>query len=555
MSASGTRELSRKPGLQPAMVAGESPDYASRPTQSIQEIVQKPSMKNLPRLAVAFSSVALAGLVFVQMHGSADAASAALKQTVGGQTVSAGVAAPLVNLPDFTRLVEQAGPAVVNIEATIGNGRRDATDQRGPETDPQLPGQEEIPEIFRRFFGQPGAPGMPMPEQPRSGTSFGSGFIISADGYVLTNHHVVDGASEVIVHLTDRRELKAKVVGSDPSSDIAVLKVNASNLPMLRLSDSRNLKPGQWVLAIGSPFGFDHSVTAGVVSGLGRPSLDSSQRYVPFIQTDVAINRGNSGGPLLNTSGEVVGINSQIFSNSGGYMGVSFAIPIEVAMNAVRQIQTTGRVARGQLGVQVADVQRDQLSELGLTRADGAFIGSVQNNSAAAKAGIRAGDVISAFNGKEIHSSSELPPLVGAMPPGSRASVKLIRGGKPIDAVVVLSALDESVASAAIPGSPSPTREAPDLNRLGIVVTELDRGARSSLGLSPGEGVRITRVASLAARQAGLVAGDVILQVGRNAVGSAAEFESALKVIKSGDRVRLLVRNAQSTGLVTIPAS
>jgi serine protease Do len=208
---------------------------------------------------------------------------------------------------------------------------------------------------------------------------------------VLTNHHVVDGASEVIVHLTDRRELKAKVIGSDPTSDVAVLKVEASNLPVLQLSDSRNLKPGQWVLAIGSPFGFDHSVTAGVVSGLGRPSLDSSQRYVPFIQTDVAINRGNSGGPLLNTSGEVVGINSQIFSNSGGYMGVSFAIPIEVAMNAVRQIRATGHVTRGQLGVQVGDVQRDQMAELGLASASGAFVGGVQNDSAAARAGIKPG--------------------------------------------------------------------------------------------------------------------------------------------------------------------
>ncbi|MFA6987206.1 MAG: Do family serine endopeptidase, partial [Arenimonas sp.] len=450
----------------------------------------------------------------------------------------------------------QAGPAVVNIEATIGPGRRSQLAQMEPdEGESQVPDEEEMPEFFRRFFGQPGGPGMPMPQHPRGGTSFGSGFIISADGYVLTNHHVVDGASEVIVHLTDRRELKAKVIGSDPNSDIAVLKVDASNLPVLRLSDSRNLKPGQWVLAIGSPFGFDHSVTAGVVSGLGRPSLDSSQRYVPFIQTDVAINRGNSGGPLLNTSGEVVGINSQIFSNSGGYMGVSFAIPIEVAMNAVRQIQKTGRVSRGQLGVQVGDVQRDQMAELGLTRASGAFVGAVQNDSAAAKAGIRAGDVIVAFNGKEIINSSELPPLVGAMPPGSRANVKVLRNGKPLDIVVVLSTLDEGVAGKA--GSTPKAAPAPtaDLNALGIVVTELDPGARAKLGLGASEGVRISRVASLAARQAGLAPGDVILQVGKTPIGSTAQFESALKGIKSGDRVRLLVRNAESTGLVTIPAS
>jgi serine protease Do len=513
-------------------------------------------MNTLPRIAIVFSSAALAGLIFVQMHGSADAAAPAVSSPVAAQTATARAAAPLVSLPDFSVLVEQAGPAVVNIEATIGGGKSVASADLAPNDDEsQMPGDGDVPEIFRRFFGQPGGPGMPSPQQPRRGTSMGSGFIISADGYVLTNHHVIDGATEVIVHLMDRRELKAKVVGSDENSDVAVLKVDASNLPVLRLSDSRNLKPGQWVLAIGSPFGFDHSVTAGVVSGLGRPSMDSAQRYVPFIQTDVAINRGNSGGPLLNTSGEVVGINSQIFSNSGGYMGVSFAIPIEVAMNAVRQIQQTGRVSRGQLGVQVGDVPRDQMAELGLTRAGGAFVGAVQNDSAAAKSGIRAGDVIVAFNGKEIASSSELPPLVGAMPPGSRANVKVMREGKPMNFVVVLTTLDDGVAGTRGPATKPTPAPGNDLNPLGIVVADLDSSARNKMGLSPGEGVRISRVASLAARQAGIEPGDVILQVGKNQVGSVSEFESALKGVKSGDRVRLLVRNSESTGLVTIPAS
>jgi serine protease Do len=513
-------------------------------------------MKTLPRIAIVFSSAALAGLIFVQMNRSAVATTPALAQSVAAQSVAARATAPLVNLPDFSPLVERAGPAVVNIEATIGGGKQTPAAQAGTDDEEsQMPGQEEMPEFFRKYFGQPGGPGMPMPERPRGGTAFGSGFVISADGYVLTNHHVIDGASEVIVHLTDRRELKAKVIGSDPNSDIAVLKVDASNLPVLRIGDSRNLKPGQWVLAIGSPFGFDHSVTAGVVSGLGRPSLDNAQRYVPFIQTDVAINRGNSGGPLLNTSGEVVGINSQIFSNSGGYMGVSFAIPIEVAMNSVRQIQTSGRVSRGQLGVQVGDVQRDQMAELGLTRAGGAFVGAVQNDSAAAKAGIRAGDVIIAFNGKEIVSSSDLPPLVGAMPPGSRANVKVLRDGKPLDIVVVLTTLDEGVAGSPGPAPKATPAPSADLNPLGIVVSNLDAPARAKLGLDSGEGVRISRVASLAARQAGVSPGDVILQVGRVPVGSVDQFEGALQGIKSGDRVRLLVRNAESTALVTIPAS
>jgi serine protease Do len=520
-------------------------------------------MKNSSRFAVLFTSTALAGLVFVQMHGSANATTPpATVQAAVAQAVSPTVnSPPLVNLPDFSRLVERAGPAVVNVEAIIGKGGRQQAAEYGDEgddgqggDDSLAPGQEEMPEIFKRFFG-PGGPGQ-MPQQPRGGgTSFGSGFIISADGYVLTNHHVVDGASEVIVHLTDRRELKAKVIGSDPTSDVAVLKVEAANLPTLQLSDSRNLKPGQWVLAIGSPFGFDHSVTAGVVSGLGRPSLDSSQRYVPFIQTDVAINRGNSGGPLLNTSGEVVGINSQIFSNSGGYMGVSFAIPIEVAMNAVRQIRATGHVTRGQLGVTVGDVQRDQMSELGLTRSGGAFVNGVQNDSAAAKAGVRPGDVIIAFNGKEIGQSSDLPPLVGAMPPGARANVKLLRNGKPLDVVVVLTPLEEQIAQQRGQRPSSPAAPASDLNAIGIVVTELDSGARNKLGLKPGEGVRISRVASLAARQAGLSPGDVILQVGKESVGSTAAFQNALKGVKKGDRVRLLVRNNESTGLVTVPAS
>ena len=489
---------------------------------------------------VAVVSAATTAVVLPQATAQSAAAVAPAPQLVQG-------------LPDFTNLVSRVGPAVVNIEAT-SDGSSDRDSARA------MPDGEEIPEIFRRFFGpgmMPGMPDMPrgMPRDRGEGVSMGSGFIISADGYVLTNHHVIDGADQVIVHLTDRREFKAKVIGSDPTSDVAVLRIEAKGLPVLRLSDSRNLKPGQWVLAIGSPFGFDHSVTAGIVSGVGRRSLDPSQQYVPFIQTDVAINQGNSGGPLLNTSGEVVGINSQIFSNSGGYMGVSFAIPIEVAMNAVRQIQETGKVQRGQLGVQVGDVQREQFEELGLTRSGGAFVGAVQNDSAAARAGIRAGDVILAFNGKEIGSSSELPPLVGAMPPGSRANVKLLRDGKKMDVVVVLEPMEDTVAAA---GNDSPRPSADpraDLNPIGVVVGDLDPAARSRLGLKPGEGVRISRVASLAARQAGLQPGDVILQVGRTPVGSAADFETALKSVKSGDRVRLLVRNNESTGLVTLPAS
>ncbi|KFN47616.1 Do family serine endopeptidase [Arenimonas metalli] len=463
------------------------------------------------------------------------------------QAPAAPEPAPLVQLPDFTRLVERTGPAVVNIEATIGGGEARDEEDAAAEGAPPMP--EDMPEFFRRFFGQPGLPGRPG-QGPRGGVSQGSGFIISADGYVLTNHHVVEGATDIVVRLNDRNELKAELVGSDPLSDVALLKVDGRGLPVLKIGDSRGLKAGQWVLAIGSPFGFEHSVTAGIVSGVGRRSLDPSQQYVPFIQTDVAINRGNSGGPLLNTRGEVVGINSQIFSNSGGYMGVSFAIPIEVAMNAVRQLRDTGKVVRGQLGVRIQDVDRERLAEFGLDRPVGAFVDSVENGSAAARAGIRPGDVITRFNGREIGRSAELPPMVGAMPPGSRASVTLMRDGKPLDLVVTLAALD----TAAAPPAPSGQGAAPAPaagNALGVVVEELDASARSALGLRAGEGVLVGRVAGLAARQAGLAPGDVILQVGRADIGSVADFEAAVKDLGSGDEVRLLVRNARSTGFVT----
>ena len=367
---------------------------------------------------------------------------------------------------------------------------------------------------------------------------------------MLTNYHVVDTTDEVIVRLADRRELKAKVIGSDLMSDVALLKVEAINLPVLQIADSRKVKPGQWVVAIGSPFGFDHSVTAGVVSGLGRPSIDGSQRYVPFIQTDVAINPGNSGGPLLNTAGEVVGINSQIFSNSGGYMGVSFAIPMEVAMNAVQQLKQTGKVTRGQLGVQIGDVSRDEVKELGLPRPGGALVNSVINGSAAQKAGILPGDVITSLNGNEIAQSSMLPPMVGALPPGAKVNVDLYRNGKPKTIVVQLTALNET-AAVINPGN-NQRPEAAASNALGLSVVAVDAKTRVQLGLAEGEGVQIARVSNPMAAQAGLTAGDVILQVGRQSIGNAVTFNTAVKAFKSGDKIRLLVRNSQSTGLITL---
>jgi len=472
------------------------------------------------------------------------------QQPVQAQDTSLSSSAPLVALPDFSALVERASPAVVSIEATMDASVK----QQGAENAGASAEEEQMQEFYKRFFGQPmpGNPGQPRPgnpgqPMPRGGVSFGSGFIISSDGYVLTNHHVIEGTNKVTVHLADRREVAATIIGSDPSTDVAVLKINEKNLPVLAIGDSKKLKPGQWVVAIGSPFGFERSVTAGIVSALGRPSVDGSQRYVPFIQTDVAINRGNSGGPLLNTRGEVVGINSQIFSNSGGYMGVSFAIPIQTAMNAFDQIKATGKVSRGQLGVQIGDVPAEDMEELGLSKAEGAFVGGVLNGSAAANAGIRPGDVIIAFNGQSIVKSSDLPPLVGALKPGAKSQVTIIRAGRKQDLPVVLSSLDQAESAVA------PSRTAPSDNsgsKIGFSVEAVTPATRRRLDL-PNGGIQIAQVNQPALSQV-ITKGDVVLEVNGRPVSSVTEFNGEMARIASGERVRLLVRNSESTALLTL---
>ena len=463
----------------------------------------------------------------------------------------------VAGLPDFTRLVEQVGPAVVSVQAEIGSKPVVAQSGRVP----QMPGddegddEEQIPEFFRRFFGpgmtpMPGMPGMPN-ARPR-GTSLGTGFIISTDGYVLTNHHVIDGADKVRIKLSDRREFVARVVGSDEQSDVALLKIDAKGLPVMRIGDSKLLKPGQWVVAIGSPFGLDHSVTAGIVSAVGRANPGADQRYVPFIQTDVAINRGNSGGPLLDTRGQVVGINSQIFSNSGGYMGVSFAIPIDVAMNAVQQIKTTGKVTRGQLGVQVQAVNRDMAKAMGLADANGALVAAVEPGSAAERAGLQRQDVIRSVNGQPVYESSDLPPIIGAMAPGTRVALDVFRDGKSRTVTATLNALDEATADEGrLPGMQKPAAPAP-ANALGIVGQELTAQQRSRLGLQAKEGVLIARIEGQAARDAGLRQGDVILAVGRNDVGSVAALNAELKAAGQGRPVMLLVRRGGGTVYMTV---
>jgi serine protease Do len=449
-------------------------------------------------------------------------------------------------LPDFTHLVQQVGPAVVNVSAEIRGGSREAA------------GEDEIPEFFKRFFGEDmPAPGGPRqrqrPDDSLKGISLGTGFMVSDDGYILTNHHVVDGASAITVRLSDRREFKAKLVGSDEQSDVALLKIDGKGLPALRTAADA-VRPGQWVVAIGSPFGLDHSVTAGIVSAVGRSNPYAKQQYVPFIQTDVAINRGNSGGPLLNTRGEVVGINSQIFSSSGGYQGVSFAIPIDLAVSVVQQLKTTGHVARGQLGVQVQAVQPGMVQSLGLPTASGALVSDVLPGTAAARAGLQRGDVIRAVNGRPVEDSSDLPPLIGALAPKSRAQVTVVRDGKTVQVPVVLDALSASADDTreSKGDEPPAPREAAANSSLGIGVQDLSAPERQKLGLGANEGVRISRVDATPARDAGLQPGDVILQVGRTDVGSAAELARAVSAVPRGQAVMLLVRRGDATQFVAV---
>ncbi|MFK7914066.1 MAG: DegQ family serine endoprotease [Pseudomonadales bacterium] len=438
------------------------------------------------------------------------------------------------DLPDFTELVEDNAPAVVNI-STVQKSRSSSRQGRQGR-----PGNEELEEFFRRFFppgrGGPGR-GAPEGDSPfRSPQSLGSGFILSRDGYVLTNNHVVDGAEEIVVRLSDRRELTAELVGADPRSDLALLKIEARNLPTVKLGKSKPLKVGAWVLAIGSPFGFDYSVTAGIVSAKGR-SLPTArnENYVPYIQTDVAINPGNSGGPLFNLDGEVVGINSQIYSNSGGFMGVSFAIPIDVAMEVVDQLKSNGKVSRGWLGVVIQEVNRDLAESFGLKRPQGALVARVLDDSPAEKAGLQEGDVIIAFNGEPIDLSSELPHLVGRVPAGSTAKLRVQRGGKAINLNVKIGELAGGSEELAGRG-----RAAPDQNdsALGLAIEALPAAQQEKLGISGG--VRVLSVDGPAVA-AGLRAGDIITRINNQAIDSPAVFTKVTKGLPRGRSVPVLI--------------
>ncbi len=418
-------------------------------------------------------------------------------------------------LPDMSGIVARNSPSVVNISVS-GTRKGSAADPGHP----QLDDDESVQEFFRRFR-------IPQNRGDAPTRGLGSGFIVSADGTILTNAHVVDGAEEVIVKLTDKREFKAKVLGLDTASDVAVLKIDAKDLPAVKIGTAANTRVGEWVLAIGSPFGFESSASAGIVSAHSRSLPDGS--YVPFIQTDVAVNPGNSGGPLFNMTGEVIGINSQIYSRSGGYQGLSFAIPIEVAMNVERQIVTNGKVQRGRLGVSIQEVNQSLADSFGLKKPAGALVGSVDKDSAAAKAGLEPGDVILAINGKDITSSSELPAIVSAMTPGEQAKLQVWRKGgtRQID-VQIGKFNDDKLAS-------SDTPEAAK-GRLGVVVRPLTPEEQRRAEVS--NGVVVQNVAGAAAK-AGIKPGDIVLSVNGEAITSTEQLRNL--VTKAEKRIAILV--------------
>ena len=434
-------------------------------------------------------------------------------------------------LPDFTDLVEKQGPAVVNISTT-----QIVQNMQGI---PNIPEDDPFYEFFKRF-----APQIPRNQETQS---LGSGFIISADGYIMTNAHVVDHADKITVRLTDKREFRAKVIGVERRTDVALLKIDATGLPKITVGDSDKLKVGEWVVAIGSPFGFDNSVTAGIVSAKGR-SLPQDN-FVPFIQTDVAINPGNSGGPLFNMNEEVVGINSQIYTRSGGSMGLSFAIPIDVAMQVADQLRTTGKVTRGRIGVTIQELTRELAESFGLSKPNGALVSNVEKKGPADKAGIEVSDVILKFDGKQVNSSSDLPRMVAAVKPGTKVVVELWRKGKSKLVTVEVAEMPEDGMISRSPKQPSESG-GEMIARLGIAVSELTRDQLEGLQVSGG--LLVEEVKGSAARSAGLHPGDVLLSIGNVPIRSLAQLNDMLKQVPNGRNVALLVRRGDTATYIAI---
>ncbi|MCF6282986.1 MAG: Do family serine endopeptidase [Candidatus Polarisedimenticolaceae bacterium] len=432
------------------------------------------------------------------------------------------------SLPDFTVLVEEQGKTVVNISTKqhIINRQLQRYDL------PEIPENSPFGELFRHFFGTPGG----MPDQAYETTSLGSGFIISDDGYIMTNHHVVAEADEIIVRTSDRREYLATVIGSDKRSDVALIKIDAENLPVAEFGDAEALKVGEWVLAIGSPFGFEQSVTAGIVSAKRRAL--PRENYVPFIQTDVAINPGNSGGPLFNLAGQVVGINSQIYSRTGGFMGLSFAIPINVAKDVADQLKSKGRVTRGWLGVLIQDVTRELAESFGMSQPRGALVARVLPDSPAADAKLLPGDVVLKFDGKEVPNSAALPPLVGMARVDRPAEVVILRNGIEMTTHVTIGELpqeDDQILTQSL-------KKEPTAGRLGMVVMPLNDELREQIQVQAGHGVMVEAVKKGAAAKAGVEAGDVILMIDSQQVTSVEQFASLVEALPVGKSVAVLLQ-------------
>lgn len=451
---------------------------------------------------------------------------------------------PRVTIPDFADLVERASPAVVNIRTT----EKVVVQQ----TQGGIPGMpEDQAEFFRRFFGVPipGMPSGPKQVQPNPGKpqeadrGVGSGFIIESNGLILTNAHVVEGATTIYVTLTDKREFKAKLLGMDKRTDVAVVKIEARDLPRLPLGDSSKVRVGEWVLAIGSPFGLENTVTAGIVSAKSRDTGD----YLPFIQTDVAVNPGNSGGPLLNTAGQVIGINSQIFSRSGGYMGISFAIPIDEAMRVADQLRTNGKMTRGRIGVALGEMTKEVAESLGLGKPRGAYVRNVEPGGPAAVGGIEAGDVILSFNGRDISKSTDLPRIVGETKPGTSVSVQVWRKGGTRDLTVTVTDTD-STQVAKKPDAP--VAKGDSANALGVSVAELSDSKKKDLNIKGG--VEVIGLGDGPLARAGIRPGDVIIRVADADITGVKQFEALVKGLDANKAVPVFIRRSDSTLVVPV---
>jgi serine protease Do len=491
-------------------------------------------------------------------------------------------AVPIVNLPDFTTLVDRVGPSVVNIRTTTRVSS--SSDLRG-----LPPGMDngDMSEFFRRFFGipmpgTPGSQGSPhggnggggggggggdqggdsgggsgrgnrsapqdspdSQDNSEQSSGVGSGFIMSADGYVMTNAHVVDDADTIYVTLTDKREFKAKLVGVDERTDVAVVKIQATSLPAITMGDSNKVRVGEWVLAIGSPFGLDNTVTAGIVSAKGRDTGD----YLPFIQTDVAVNPGNSGGPLINMAGEVIGINSQIYSRTGGFMGISFAIPIDEAMRVADQLKTGGKVVRGRIAVAIGEVTKEVADSLGLPKAQGALVSSVEPGGPADKAGIQPGDIILKYNGHDVSTATDLPRMVGDTKPGTKATITVWRKGQSRDLPITIAEMQPDKVTKAEPKKPAPPKERSPSNALGIAVSDIPADQKKSLKIP--NGVQVEAVEGPASR-AGFQKGDIILRIGDTDITSAKQFDAVAQNVDPSKMVAVLVRRGDNTQFVPL---